>query len=126
MEARLGITIPFGGDGKSKKSKPELALIGRRTHSNGASNDWALKPDLTRNNYVENRLALTLSAEPELRLNGQEIYGFGGEGAHLSDDVQTAGKVALGAGILVATVIAVRVAIYILAIATTDEPLDGG
>ena len=120
MEARVGITIPFGGDGKSKKSKPQLTLIGRRTQSNRSSIDWAMKPSFGKNDYVETRLALTLSGDPELRFNDQAIYHFDTEQADLSDGVKTAGKVALGAGLVVLTVVVVGV-VVILTADHTDE-----
>ena len=112
MEARVGVTIPFGGDGKSKTSKPQLALIGRRTQSDRNAVDWAMKPGLIQNDYVETRLALTLSAEPELRLNGQEIYDFGGDQAEVSDGVKTAGKVALGTGLVVLAAAVVFIGVF--------------
>ena len=74
--------------------------VGRRSNSSKASVDWAMKPGLVQNEYVETRLALTLSTEPELSLNGQEIYNFDGEQENLSDDVKTAGKVVLGLGLV--------------------------
>lgn len=112
MEARVGVTIPFGGNGKSKSSKPQLALIGRRTSSDRASIDWAMKPGLVQNEYVETRLALTLSAEPELRLNDRAVYTFETEQTNVSDEVKTAGKVALGAGLIVLAAAVVFVGVF--------------
>ena len=120
MEARVGVTILFGGNGKSKKHKPQLALIGRRSHPNRASVDWAKKPGLLQNEYVETRLALTLSSQPELRLNGQEIYDFGGEKAGVSDGVKTAGKVTLAVGIIAIS----AVAVFLAALAVTHDSDD--
>lgn len=121
MEARVGITIPFGGDGKSNNSKPQLALIARKANPERGSIDWAMKPSFDQNNYVETRLALTLSDTPELRLNDQSIYHFNTGQADLSDDVKTAGKIALGA----AAVVVVAGAVF-LAVLVTADPDDGG
>jgi hypothetical protein len=109
MEARIGITIPFGGDKKSESYSPQLTLIGRRTDSGRASIDWAVKPSLGQTDYVETRLSLTLTGEPQLQLNGSEIYGFEAEDAYLSDGVKTAGKVALVAGAVAVVVVGVAV-----------------
>lgn len=121
MEARVGVTIPFGGDGKSKKSKPQIDFMTRRTQSDRTSVDWAMKPGLVRNDYVETRMSLTLSAEPELRLNGQEIYDFGGEQADVSDGVKTAGKVALGAGLVVLAAAVVLVGVIAITYDSDDD-----
>lgn len=121
MEARVGLTIPFGGDRRSKTSKPQLALITRRTQASSASVDWAMKPGLKRTEYVETRLALTLSTRPQLRLNGQEIYDFGGEHVPVSDEVKTAGKIALGAGLVVVAAAIVVVGIYAISYEPDDS-----
>jgi len=112
IEARIGVTIPFGGDGKSRKSKPELALIGRRIDSDRAPIDWALRSDSIQTGYVETRLALTLSAEPKIKLNGQEIYQFQSGQEDLSDGVKTAGKFALGTGLVVLAAAVVFVGVF--------------
>jgi len=121
MEARVGITIPFGGDVDSSNSKLQLALIGRRAKPARPSIDWAMKSSFDQNDYVETRLALTLTDTPELRLNDQTIYHFDTEQADLSDGVKTAGKIALGAGLVVITVAAVGLIIIV-----TSDPDDGG
>ena len=114
MEARIGVTIPFGGDGKSTKRKPQLEFIGRRSGSNQRSIDWAMKPEHDRNEFVETRLALTLTDTPELRLNDHPLYSFETDSAEVSDGVKTAGKVALGAGLI--TLAAAVVFVGVLAI----------
>lgn len=110
MEARIGITIPFGGDGSSKASEPQLQLIGRRTGASRRSLDWAMKPDGGQDNYVETRLALTLSETPVLRLNDQEFYEFGSEQAQLGGGVETVGKVILVTAVVAGMVILVALA----------------
>ena len=120
MEARVGITIPFGGDEKSKNSQPRLALIGRTTQWKRSSIDLAMKPSFDQNDYVETRLTLTLSETPELWLNDRAIYHFDTEQADLSDGVKTAGKIALGAGLVVVAAAGVGLVI----IATADHDYD--
>jgi len=121
VEARIGITIPFGGDGKSKNSKPELALMARRETSQRRNMDWAMKPDRLNPQYAETRLALTLSREPNLSLNGQALYDFGGSEAELSDGVKTAGKFALGAGLVVLAAAVVFVGVFAVTYESDDE-----
>jgi len=110
VDARVGIIIPFGGDRKSKNTKPQLALMSRRTNTNRASIDWAIKPNFGEEAHIETRLALTLSAEPQLRLNGQGIYDFGGAQSDLGDGAKKAGKVALVAGAVMLTIVVVALA----------------
>jgi hypothetical protein len=121
IEARVGVTIPFGGDGKSIKSKPELALIGRRINSDRASIDWATKTDFVQSDYVETRLAVTLSAEPELRLNNRSFYQFETQQTDVSDGVKTAGKVALGAGLVVLAAAVVFVGVFAITYESDDS-----
>lgn len=115
MEARIGLTITFGGDGKSSRSKPQLALMARRSQPRHASIDWAMKSGFQDTDFIETRLALTLSEQPELRLNDQAIYQFETESAEVSDEVKTAGKVALGAGLITLAAAVVVVGVYAIA-----------
>lgn len=113
-EARVSLTIPFGGDTKRAKSKPQLALVGRQYQSNRQSIDWAVKSSAHAAEFTETRLALTLSAQPELRFNDQLIYAPAAEQEELSDEVKTAGKFALGAGLITLAAVVVFLGVFLI------------
>ena len=82
VEARASITIPFGGDRKSKQAKPQFAL-GLRSETprsnNFASNhlDWALRSPFNAVERREVKLAFTLEDKPAMLLNDQVILSEG-------------------------------------------------
>lgn len=128
-EARVSLKIPFGTERKDSKAMPRLAFSVRDYQPTANfNNSWALKPNSStaQFGFIENEIAISLDQSQQLSVNGQTIYIMSPEDAQLSDDVKTAGKIALGAGLIVVAVIAVTFGVYIVAIATSDEPLDGG
>ena len=74
VEARIGVSLPFGGDYKKANAKPQLAF-GLRSEQR----DWALPSLRQPQDTREIKLALTLEAEPNLLLNDQ-LMQFGGDG----------------------------------------------
>lgn len=128
-EARISLKIPFGTERKDSKAMPRLAFSVREYQpETNFNNNWALKPNYsaTQFGFIENEIAISLDQAQQLSVNGQAIFITAPEDTHLSDEVKTAGKVALGAGVIVATVIAVAFGVYIIKLATTDGPLDEG
>ena len=108
-EARLALVIPFGTERTDYKAQPRIAFSVRQYKQNdGLNNDWILKPGANID-FVENEFAMSLSGTPQFSLNGEAFYFADPEAAHVSDDVKTAGKIALGAGLVAVAVVGVGV-----------------
>lgn len=73
MEARIGVTIPFGGDYKKAQSKPQFALGLRTQTTRPERHDWALRPAAAQHDVRELKLALTLEAPPRFLMNDQHL-----------------------------------------------------
>lgn len=73
MEARVGITIPFGEDNRKAQSKPQFALGLRQETSRPGAHDWAMRPSFEETNARELKLSLTLEAAPTLLMNDQVL-----------------------------------------------------
>ena len=70
-EARVSVTIPFGGDNKKAQSKPQLSLGLRQETARLKTQDWAMRNDFESKNFKELKLSLTLESSPKLMMNGQ-------------------------------------------------------
>lgn len=79
-EARVGITIPFGGDHRKAQSKPQFVLGLRQETARPRQRDWALRPATEAANLREFKLSLTMESAPMLLLNDQ-VMDFGAEAA---------------------------------------------
>jgi len=120
-EARISLTIPLGWETKSAKSKPQLALVGRQYQSDRGAVDWALKTPGTEERVIESRLSMTLSSQPEFLMNDQLIVQPYQETEQVSDGVKTAGKVALGVGLVTLAAAVVFVGVFAIAYESDDE-----
>lgn len=76
IEARLGVVIPFGGDYKKPKTKPQLAFNLRSERPRNSQSDWALRPFTEEGEVREFKLAVTFERAPNLLLNNQ-LVSFG-------------------------------------------------
>jgi len=71
FQARASVTLPFGGEGRSVKSKPQFSLglrsgtTGRRHHP-----EWMFKEAQIR----EVKIGLTLEARPSFLMNEQVLF----------------------------------------------------
>lgn len=116
-EARLTFTVPFGGQATSaEKYAPKLGFGVRHYQNKGSYDfDWALNPNrISHQAFTERNMTLTLSQTPEFALNGKTVYIYDPETLPVSDDVKTAGKIALGAGVITAVVIGGAFALYVI------------
>ncbi len=111
VEARITLSIPFGEHKKTLKSNPQIAFVGRYYNETNGSIDWALKNAMGQENYRESRLAISFSSQPDIFLNDERLLQVLNDEAHMSDDVKTAGKVALVAGAVVVGIIGVGLAL---------------
>ena len=103
-EARLSFTVPFGAQRSSPKSEARLEFNVRNYHAPRRSSApaWVLRsPGLE---YTEARVGLTLSKTPSFLVNGR-AYEINEDQAHAS----TAGKVGIGAAVVVAAVVVVGI-----------------
>jgi len=73
VEARLGINIPFGGNFKKAKDKPQISLGLRGKTLRKSQHDWTLRPLSGSQFSREVKLALTLEDTPALLLNDQHL-----------------------------------------------------
>ena len=73
MEARVGVTIPFGGDHKTAQSKPQFALGLRQETVRPKTHDWAMRPAIEQTDFRELKLSLTMEASPALLMNDQVL-----------------------------------------------------
>lgn len=71
IQARATLTIPFGGDKKTAKGKPQFALGLRSETARANVSDWALRPSFEAVDVREFKLALTLDDTPSVLLNDQ-------------------------------------------------------
>ena len=71
FEARVGVTIPFGGDYGKAHSKPQFALGLRQETARSKSFDWALRPGFEVTPVRELKLSMTMEKSPSLLLNDQ-------------------------------------------------------
>ena len=71
VEARVGLTIPFGGSHKKAHSKPQFALGLRQEFAGPKSYDWALRPSFEDTPVRELKLSMTMEKSPTLLLNDQ-------------------------------------------------------
>jgi len=76
MEARMGLTIPFGGDQKKAHSKPQLMIGLRHDYSQIPIQDWIIRPTTDVSNVKEFNLSLTLDSHPTLLINN-DVFDFG-------------------------------------------------
>lgn len=63
--------------------------------------------------YAQSEFSFTLTETPQFALNGQAVYFGDTETAELSDEVKTAGKIALGAGLITVAAAVVSVGIFL-------------
>ena len=73
VEARVGLTIPFGGSHKKANAKPQLALGLRSEHPRNFQHDWALRSLSEPREIREVKLALTLDSSRSFLLNDQPL-----------------------------------------------------
>ena len=73
VEARLGVTIPFGGDHRKAQSKPQFAIGLRQETFRPKTHDWAMRPAFEETHVRELKLSLTLEATPTLLMNNQAL-----------------------------------------------------
>ena len=78
VEARVGLTIPFGGDYGKAHSKPQFALGLRQEIARPKSFDWALRPGFEVTPVRELKLSMTMEKSPSLLLNDQ-LLNFEGD-----------------------------------------------
>lgn len=78
VEARIGVSIPFGGDHKKAHSKPQFALGLRHETARSYSHDWAMRTVSEPRDVREFKLALTMETKPSFLLNDQ-VLNFGDE-----------------------------------------------
>jgi hypothetical protein len=119
-EARISLSIPLGGDMKSAKSKPQLALIGRQYRSDRGAANWAIKSAGAGERYTESRLAMTLSSQPQFLFNDAVLQLPQSE----REDIGTAGRVGLGVGAIVLATVTV-VSVLVLACSADDDCFEG-
>lgn len=78
VQARIGVSIPFGGDYKKAHSKPQFALGLRHEAARPYSHDWAMRSVFEQRDVREFKLALTMEAKPSFLMNDQ-VLNFGDE-----------------------------------------------
>lgn len=85
LEARIGLSIPFGGNYKNAASKPQFALSLRSENSRNLRQDWPLRPPASMREVPELKIALTAERAPSLLFNDQFLMNFG-EDVHADDE----------------------------------------
>lgn len=73
VEARIGLTVPFGGDYKKVAGKPQLAFDLRSDGPRSNPQDWVLRANAEPRDFRKVKLALTLEPEPSFLLNDQVV-----------------------------------------------------
>ena len=89
VEARIGISIPFGGTHKKANSKPQFALGLRHETARPYNHDWAMRSVSEQRDVREFKLALTMEAKPSFLMNDQVL--------HFGDDESLASEGTLNA-----------------------------
>lgn len=116
LQARATVTIPFGGNGRTSASKPQLALGFRSETVRPGAADWALRPTYESVDAREFKLSLTIEDTPTLLLNDQALT-FGDQLS--AKDDQRSGLDTYDKTVL--TVIAGSLAIIVGVIAVTAD-----
>lgn len=123
-EARLSLKIPFGTQRQDETAKPKLSFSVRHYDPRPEGSEvWGVNRQQTTPSlgFYERDLSLSLSATPTLSLNGTPLILPNSERAEVSDEVKTAGKFALGAGLVTLAAAVVVVGVYAITFEQDDS-----
>lgn len=112
-QARMTLKIPLGRTSKSSKEKPRLHFGVRQYYDSDRQNtDW-MRPSAAPR-FRETSLSFSLEKQPQFFIGEQAVTFNDSETAEASDGVKTAGKVALGAGVIAVVVVGVGLTLILL------------